>query len=499
MSGRRPARALGAGLALLLTAACGSTVNTPLEEAVVGGPGASSTSVAAGGALAPTTGTGGATPGAPASRGAPTSGPAGGEATATTAPAAAAGAGGPGAPTGPIQLGFLTTKVSNAGAFGFTTGSNLNEKDVINALLGQMNAQGGIHGRKALAVFSDTDTASVSWDADFAAGCAAFTEDHHVEAVLGYVFGQADALEQCLTRKKIPHLSATFGTPDLVESRQAPYLFNLASPTIERRSILKVDGAIAAGLLTKSSHLGVVMDACPSTARSWSTIVKPYIERKGIPIATVFALGCPRGAGDAAGEVGRIGSLVLALRSANVDTVLLQSASEGPALFVAANAMEPQGYRPTFLVSSLAQTAVTGDQMPPAQRANVHGWGWMPLNDAKRPQWPALPPAASRCLGMLKKGGIVPNTSTDYASALFTCDAVFLFQEAVDITGGRTDGPSIAAAIESMGSRHQSALSLDGSSTFGPGHHDGPTTTRPFDYDGGCSCFRYKATTRPIP
>jgi ABC-type branched-subunit amino acid transport system substrate-binding protein len=497
MRTRGIARAAGAALVLvLLTTACGSTINTPSEVAVGRGSGTSSTTAVAAGPLTPGDGT--VVTGAPTAPGAAATIPGGGGGSSATTVPSSSGTTGPAAPTGPIQLGFLTTKVSNAGAFGFATGSNLNEKDVINALLGQINAAGGIRGRKAVAVFSDTDTASVSWDADFAAGCAAFTEDHHVEAVLGYVFGQADALEQCLTRKKIAHLSATFGTPDLVESRQAPYLFNLASPTIERRSILKVDGAIEAGLLTKSSHLGVVMDGCPSTTRSWSTVVKPYIERKGIPIATVFALGCPRGSGDAAGEVGRIGSLVLALRSANVDTVLLHAASEGPALFVAANAMEPQGYRPIFLVSSLAQTAVTGDQMPPAQRANVHGWGWMPLNDLKRPQWPALPPAASRCLTMLKKGGIVPNTSVDYASALFTCDSVFLFEEAIAITGGRTDGPSIAAAIESMGTKHQSALSFDGGSSFGPGRHDGPTTVRPFFYDGGCSCFRYKATTRPI-
>jgi hypothetical protein len=280
--------------------------------------------------------------------------------------------------------------------------------------------------------------------------------------------------------------------------RRAPYLFDLASPTIERRSMLKVDGAIDAGLLDRNSKLGVVMDGCPETLSSWRDITKPYIESKGIPIATVFQLGCPRGSADAASEVGRVGNLLLQLRSANVDRVLFHSVSEGPFVFVVANAAEPQGYRPVYIVSSIAQTAVIGDQMPPAQRANVHGFGWMPLNDAKRPQWPTLTPAAARCLDLLKKGGIVPTTPVDYAAALFSCDAVFLFQEAFAATGGRTDGPAIAAAIEVIGSRHASALTLDGRSMFGPGQHDAPVTARRFGYQSSCSCFAYRGETRPI-
>ena len=344
-------------------------------------------------------------------------------------------------------------------------------------------------------VFSDTDTGGANWDAEFAAACATFTEDHHVEAVLGYVFAQSDSLEQCLTNKEIPHLSATFGTPDAVAMARAPYLFDIATPTIERRSELKVDGAVAEGLLTRTSKLGIVMDGCAETTRSWTDVVKPYLGSKGIPIATVFQLGCPHGSGDAAAEVGKVGNLVLQLRAAGVDRIIFHAGSEGPAVFVVANAAEPQGYHPLYIVTSLAQTSVLGDQIPAAQRANVHGFGWMPLNDTKRPQWPVLPPAATRCLDLLKKGGITPSTPVDYQTALFTCDAVFLLQEAVAASGGRTDGPSVAAAIEAIGRTHQSALTIDGRSSFGAGHHDGPTTARPFDYQAGCACFAYRATT----
>lgn len=473
---------------LAAVAACGSTANRGTTVALEGTHAGAATTTPS---TAPTSGDG-----APAAPAAPVPGGATTGATVARGGATASPTGP--VPTGPLEVGFLTTATSNASAFGAVLPQTIPERDIINALVAQINAAGGIRGRKVVPIFSDTDTGSTSWDADFAAGCAAFTEDHHVEAVLGYVFGQADTLEQCLQAKRIPHLSATFGAEDAATSARLPYLFNIASPMIERRSILKIDGALDAGILTKTSKLGIVMDGCPSTTSSWKATVKPYIESKGVPIASVFQLGCPRGAADAAAEVGRVGNLVLQMRTNGVDVMMFHAESEGPALFAIANAAEPQGYRPTYIVSSLAQTAVTAEQVPAAQRPNVHGWGWMPLNDTKRPQWPALAPAASRCLALLKKGGIAPSTSVDYAGALFTCDAVFLFEEAMQATGGRTDGPSIAAAIEAMGTKHASALTLDGSSSFGPGHHDAPTTARQFDYQAGCACFVYRAGTRTI-
>jgi ABC-type branched-subunit amino acid transport system substrate-binding protein len=478
----------------LLLAACGSTVNRA-TEALAPTSGASGTTPT--GEDQPATGTPGTdgtdgtlAPGATVPAGA-TPGTPTGAATATTVAAGPTSA----VPTGPIQLGFMVSTTSNAAAFGGSLPQTVTEEELIRALVARTNAAGGLHGRKIVPVFAKNDSASSNFDADFAAACAKFTEDAHVEAVLGYVSDELAPLESCLTAKRIPHLSATYEPSDAPTlANNYPYLFELASPTLERRTQMKVDGAIAAGLLTPQSRLGVVFAGCPLAIRSWEKVAKPYIESRGITVASVFMTGCPHGAGDVTTEVSKIGNLILQFRSAKVDTLLFHN-SDLAALFIIANAAEPQGYRPTYIVSSMAQLQTVGPQIPPTQRVNVHGFGWIPANDVPRSSFPPFPPAASRCLSVLKAGGVSPSTSIDFSKSFYFCDALFLFAEAVDATGGRTDGPSVAAAIEAMGDRHASAVSLDGTSRFGKGRHEGIVSARRIDYRTDCQCFAYGTQT----
>jgi hypothetical protein len=223
-------------------------------------------------------------------------------------------------------------------------------------------------------------------------------------------------------------------------------------------------------------------------------VSKPYIESKGIHVASVFTTGCPHGAGDVTTEVAKIGNLILQFRSAGVDTLLFHN-SDLAALFIIANAAEPQGYRPTYIVASMAQLQTVGPQIPPTQRVSVHGFGWIPANDVPRASFPPFLPAAARCLATLKAGGVAPSTSIDFSKAFYFCDALLLFSEALDASGGRTDGPSVAAAIEGMGSHHASAITYDGSSSFGRGRHEGVVTARRIDYHTDCQCFAYGTQT----
>ena len=479
-----------------MVSACGSTANRGRTVALSDGSFATTVpadSRAATDVAGSTASTAGAGPAAGASAGAASGAPTG------TTPAASASAASAPVPTGPIEIGFMVAKTSNAAAFGGSLPQTVTEQQMVGALVDRTNAAGGLHGRKVVPVFATTDSASASFDADYAAACATFTQDHHVEAVLGYVADESPVLESCLVAKHIPHLSATYEPSDAPTlARQYPYLFELASPTLERRTEMKVDGAIAGGLLTKQSRLGVVFAGCPSAVTSWNNVVKPSIEAKGITVASVFQTGCPHGAGDVTTEVSKIGNLILQFRTAKVDTLIFHN-SDLAALFIIANAAEPQGYRPSYIVSSMAQLQTVIPQIPPAQRANVHGFGWIAANDVARSAFPPLPPAAARCLALLKAGGVNPSTSIDYAKSFYFCDAVFLFEEAVDAAGGHTDGPSVTAAIEAMGTRHPSAITLDGTSDFGPGRHEGVTMARRFDYRADCQCVTYDPQTVRIP
>jgi hypothetical protein len=444
------------------TAAAGDSAATATGDVVAGGQGAAAARTPAGGA------------------------------TATTASAARA-------VTDPIELGFVRTGVSNAAAFGASLGNSISEADIVSALVAAYNDRGGIVGRRILPVYADTDTGSTSWDVDFAAACASFTQDHHVAAVLGYVFTHLDSFEACLGNKGIPHLSTTFNVPDAPTLKQFPLLLALATPLIERRSLAKIDGALTTGAVTRNSKLGIVLDACPSTKAAWNKTIRPYLTAKGLTVAATFEVGCAHGAGDAGAEAARAGNLVLQFRTAGVDTVIFMTVSEGPALLIFSGGAEAQGYHPRYVVSSLANAAVLGNQIPARQAANVDGYGWLPSQDVKPQYWPAITAPATRCLAMLKTKNIVPTAPADFAFAFSACESLFLYETALTATRGRSEGKGIVAAIEALGSSFTSVENLDGSSTFGRTRHDAPSHARHFAWTANCTCFTYRSTVVQIP
>jgi hypothetical protein len=319
----------------------------------------------------------------------------GGSATGASGRAGAtrAGSGGSASATaagkGPIEIGIVRTGVSNAAAYGVSLGNTVTEAEVYDALVAAFNDRGGIAGRRIIPVFDDTDTASTSWDADFEAACAKFTQDHNVVAVLGYVFDYVTSFESCLAKRAIPHLSTSFNIPDAEELSKSPLLMALSTPRIERRSLVKVDGGLATGALTKTSKLGILVDSCPGTKRAWEKITKPYIESKGLTIASTFEFGCPRGQAEAAAVAGQAGNLVLQFRAAGVDRVMFNAVSEGPALLVLANAAEAQvGARGTSCRRWPTQRCSAG-RCRPARPRTCTGTAGSPCKTSTHPSGPA--------------------------------------------------------------------------------------------------------------
>jgi hypothetical protein len=485
-------RALYVLVAVAILGACGSTVPQAQRRAAAGGAGLDGAEVTpndelAGGEAA------GTSSGAAAGTGASAGGTRG-----STGSGSAGGGGGATATTGPITIGMVRTGVSNAAAFGASLGNTVTEAEIYDAIVSAMNERGGLNGRRIVPVYDDTDTASNNWDADFEAACAKFTQDNKVVAVLGYVFTHSEPFEGCLSSRGIPHLSTTFNVPDAQVLARYALLVPLSTPRIERRSQVKIDGGLATGVLTKATRLGVVIDSCPGTERAWKQFTEPYLEAKGITVASIAQLGCANGAGDAGAEAGRVGNVILQFRTDGVDTIVANAVSEGPGVLVFANAAEAQGWRPKYVVTSLANAAVLQGQIPNNQAANVHGYGWLPSQDVSPTRWPANPPGAERCIGLVSSKGVKLQAAADFAFAFNACEALFVYERALEATGNRTDGAAVVAAIEDLGANYSGVLTLEGRLAFAKGKRDGPSLARYFAWDGGCSCFTYRPTTIPI-
>jgi ABC-type branched-subunit amino acid transport system substrate-binding protein len=485
-------------LPLALLAGCGSTVQTRSTstgyDGELGTDGLAPTTVATQGT------TGGATqPGtAVGTTGGTTALPGNGAPTATAGlPAVPV----PGAADGarlPLSIGVVLTGTSNADQFGVSLGNTLSEKDVDQAVIDGINKEGGIAGRKVVPVYASTDTGSANWETDFAAACATFTQDHHVVAVLGYVFNYFPSFEGCLAQRGVVHLNTGFNIPDRTELSRYPLFLAVDTPTIDRRGMLKLDGGVATGVLTKASKLGILTDTCPGTERSLAATFLPTAKRLGVTVAKTVTINCANGNADSGAAVGSIQNAVLQFVAAGVDRVVIHGVSEGPPLLLFALAADSQGYRPTYLVTSLANLDTLKGFLPASQKANIHGYGWMANQDVPPAAYPKPNASQKRCLGYLAAKGLKPTAGPDFAYAYNFCEAVFTYQRAVERTGGLSAGAKVMTAIQAFGANVESVINNEGSA-FGPRLDDAVRATRHAVYTSSCGCWAYTGAARTIP
>lgn len=402
----------------------------------------------------------------------------------------------------PITIAMVKTATTGAASIGLKLNNTYTEQQFYDALIGALNARGGLAGRKIKPVYDEVDPFHNNWAQDYAEACSKFTQDHKVDLVLGYVFNYDRAFEACLARKGIPHLSTTFNVPDETELRKFPLLLNVEVPTITRRTLAKLDGATATGALTPASKVGVAYDNCPGTQRSYTQAAKPAFARYKVKVVKEFQLSCVTGQSDSGRSTAEIQSMGLQFQSAGVTHVFLHSVSEGPAMAFFMQNAESQNYHPTYIMSSLANLmfATTNPQLvPPEQARNVKAFGWMPFEDVTVDKYPAKNAAQLRCLDLLKSQKVVPTSSLDYKFAYTTCEVLFIAERALTATRGDSTGPTFIRGVQSLGTSFQSVSKLGGFAAFGTNRHDAVLKARPLIYFDSCSCFNYTGSVRDIP
>ena len=218
--------------------------------------------------------------------------------------------------------------------------------------------------------------------------------------------------------------------------------------------------------------------------------------------AEVFGEGgdCPTGNNSGtANTVAGVPNQLLKLRQDGVTALTFLTVSDGPVLFIVASAAEPQGYRPKYVVSSLANLSALEPQLPKEQAKNVRGYGWLPSQDLAAGRQPARDATELRCLALLKTQGVVPQEFGDYANAYRICEAVFAYEAALKATKGNTTGTTVIAALDAQGTNLPSPFVLDAATVFGPGHENSaPAHARAVRFtDAGY--FEYFGPTLAIP
>jgi hypothetical protein len=398
--------------------------------------------------------------------------------------------------SGPIEVGFLNQTFAQAAQFGINTPAGHSTQETYTAVINAMNKSGGVNGRRIVPVFSNVNLTG-NWSADYQAACSAFTEDHHVVAVLGYSLLLNDAFEACLTKRGVVHLSAGSPNGDDALLAKNPYLFMTAYPSADGVYLSTLNGAFGAGVITKASKLGVLRFDCDWDKRAWARVGKPFVDGHGLNVVRTEMLSCPTSATDVvARNQNQINSAVLQFNAAGVDTVI----ANGTAQYFAKTA-DQQRYFPKYVINTVdTSQGLQTQNVPEDQMKNMFGVGWYPILDTDSAHRPPMPrgqaDAQARCLALAKSEGYVP-TDADYQQLFTTCDTLFLYEAALKGTGGRATPVDVARAV--LGLPYNSITALDGALAFSPTRHDGPNAWRPFKWETPCSCFVYTSGSQPMP
>jgi ABC-type branched-subunit amino acid transport system substrate-binding protein len=389
------------------------------------------------------------------------------------------------------------------GAAGLTQGDTLADAK---ALVADVNAHGGIAGRKLVAVYHATNAQSQDPRAtQDQAACTDFTQDHKVMAVFGSNF--TDTLPSCLRKAGVVFMKA-----GVILGEDSTYLRQFSNEILlgtlaQERALRDQVGSfvrqgwfggwnVVSGAPAKVPvKVGVITFDEPTYHRSLRGTLLPALRAAGHPApeTDVFEIHTPTSSSDQAGSIAQLKSATLRLQQDGVTHVVLVDTSGGILELFASNA-RTQGYYPRLGLSSgdgvqaIHDTGLVQDK----QLVGMAGNGWLPFLDLPAADGSRYATAATkRCLKIMKDRTGQTYTSTNAASlALSYCDQVFLFTQA--LRSAHSLSPAgLVEAIGAIGSSYASPVLPR--AYFSPTRHDEGVQAWDMNWVSSCSCVRYSS------
>jgi hypothetical protein len=504
---------------LALTAACGSTVS-PTAASGAGqtlgtqglgpAPGATSPGGSAAGGGQTSAATGGVSSGG----GAATAQPNGGDAVvsgATAGSGATSGVGdGPGVAATTITIGityYQSAKDANA-AFG---GKGLDFGDPvagIRLLVHDINAHGGIAGRKVEPLFYAIDPQSSSPYATLAqAECTYFTEDHKVFAVIDTT-PAADA-RACLEKHGVADLSGKLITSDLASNEIDAYttrldrMFSALVPALVAQNWFSPWDRTTAQPGVTRAKTGIVTVDDPHDNRAVDGVLIPGLRRAGYApdSSDVIRIAPPGGFSDDGAVVAAIDAAVLKLNTHGVDHVILNDSNGSLSLLFNSYAYS-QNYFPRYGGSTGNgwQVLLDAGDLQAKTLNGAMGIGWQPLFDVpyvNGGKGPGDTSTRQRCFRVFKDGGIPETSGQSAGGQAEGCDVMYLLPTLFRGYEGPVNVGALLQRLNALGTAYPQASGLG--SRFAPDQHDGAGAYAYLQFRSGCSCFAYSGAAHPMP
>jgi hypothetical protein len=402
-----------------------------------------------------------------------------------------------------VRIGIVyadptTTKAAaGIGAKGASVGD---PKAYATAIIADLNARGGINGRKIQPFWYADDVTGAEQSQQMTAACEGFMSDSKVVAVVG--LGHP-ALADCVERRGGITVDATFGVSglDAAGFSQFPHYANVSALALDRAARDLVSSLVSQGYFsgwntttgsasTLAAKVGVISYDDVYFKRVVNQVLLPELQRAGHPSVVTEFVNHHQSLSDLSGQVTQVQSAVLKMASSGV-THIVDFDDNGTIGLFFLNTAEGQGYRPRYGVTTGSEFnyLVTSGTSPERQFRGAMGIGWHELLDVPVSDWLSGANASRRrCAAALKAAGQAPAPGFEQTTAAGLCDALGLLQVAL------SRAPSVgqagfASALQGLGAAFQSAATPG--TRFDLRRRDGAAMFRTWQYKPSCTCMAY--------
>jgi hypothetical protein len=420
-----------------------------------------------------------------------------------------AGKDGPGVTDKTVTIGFsyVTNNEVAQAALGNTAATAGDMKGEAEAVLRDINKNGGVKGRTLAAVFHPVDATSTEpSDTIVQRACSDYTEDHKV--LVGTGFGADAVFISCMSKAGAVTVSGALSPASDGQFRGMPLYYdvqalstdsvvrNLVDALVKANYFMPWDTAAGGPGGALPVKVGILVPDQPQWDAVVSRVLLPELASHGIKVAAgdIQRWHFPDSTAGNAQSVSEIQGAVLRFHSDNVTHVL---PLEVNSLGFFAQPAESQHYRPRYGVNSATGPQIyAGSLVPYAQLNGAVGVGWSPALDLPAStnfeSGPYAGPGRAKCLSVMTAAGFSFSDANAKAVGLLICDELYSMRDAINAipTGSPINATTYMRSVEGFGERFAIAGLPRG--RFAPGKHYPVDYGYAYAFDNGCKCMTYR-------
>jgi hypothetical protein len=404
----------------------------------------------------------------------------------------------------PTKIYFGATYQTDQGAanssiFGAGALNTGDARDYYDVVADDINAHGGVAGRKLVPVYAQIAAASAQTvDQQYQSACYKWTKDNKVFVIIE---AARSVVPECAKKAGAFQLDDPLPSSSVPEDFvDYPHYVEIGGINMVRQGPATVDGLAEQGYFDRGARIGIVTWDDP---KFHETVDKGYVPAlkqhgKSLSIETAY-VHVPANAQDVGGTSADVSSAVLRFSNEHIDHVFLLDGTAGVCggaclTLLFTRQAESQQYRPRYGFNENNSPGVLLDQglMPPEQARRSLAVLWSDFDKTSDAGW-KLNPARESCFALMRKHGIKMDNSSAQGVAMAACSELWFFRLTMDKVAGTLSTDSLMDAIENIGGSYTDTISY--ATYFDQDRHDGLAAVRNAAFVNGCTCYRY--STRP--